>query len=77
MEYKFFLFLDIISFIFCAIPNWNYDKIAIELSDTELEYTICSINLLGVTAITTKKITKNSTSVSYKNYIQVDNGEKK
>ena len=41
MVYIFYFLLNLISINFCVIPNWNFDKIAIELSDTELEYQIC------------------------------------
>ena len=72
MKYKFFLILSEITLIFSAIPNWNYDNISIELSDSELEYTICSTESL-VHAETKKRITKNSDSVSFKNYVSVNN----
>ena len=80
MVYIFYFLLNLISINFCVIPNWNFDKIAIELSDTELEYQICSKSLKddsGTTATTYKKITKSGSSVTYKNYIQIDSGEKK
>ena len=74
MKYIFCLFLDLISLFICAIPNWKYDNIAIELTDSELQYTICTKELSGVTAVTKKKITRTSNSISYKNYISVDGG---
>lgn len=79
MVYMFCLLFHLISINFGAIPSWNFDKIAIELSDTELEYQICSKSVIddSVTATTYKKITKSGSSVTYKNYVQIDSGEKK
>ena len=79
MVYMLCLLFHLISINFGAIPSWNFDKIAIELSDTELEYQICSKSVIddSVTATTYKKITKSGSSVTYKNYVQIDSGEKK
>ena len=74
MKFIFCLFLDLISLFICAIPNWNYDNIAIELTDSELQYTICTKESSGVTAVTKKIITRTSNSISYKNYISVNGG---
>ena len=75
MKYIFNIYLVLISFIFCAVPNWDFNKIAIEL--TSLEFQICSKILYGITATTKRKITKNGDTVSYKNYVKVNSGEEK
>ena len=75
MKYMLYNFFTIISIVFCAIPNWNFEKNALEL--TNLEFQICSKTLLDITAVTKKKIIKSENSITYKNYVKVNNGEEK
>ena len=72
MKYMLNIYLVALSFIFCAIPNWNFNEIAIELNT--LEFNICAKNLYGITATTKRKITKTGDSVTYKNYVKVNSG---
>ena len=76
MKFIYIIFLNLIIDIVCPIPNWDFSKNSFELSDTQLEYQVCSKTTYSVTATITKKITKNENSVSFQNYIEI-NGNKK
>ena len=76
MKFIYIIFLNLIIDIVCLIPNWDFSKNSFELSDTQLEYQVCSKTTYGVTATITKKITKNENSISFQNYIEI-NGNKK
>lgn len=71
-----FLFYSTSVFVFSIIPNWNMDKIGIQLFDTSSEkynYTIFSQNLDGLELKMTREIYSENNTIKYKNYIKVDN----